>query len=264
MACRCSICRCCSGHRSFQLGAICGARRLRARAAYCRAERQLRSLEQWRAAAAKQRLQLRQLRQFPDRQSRLARRDHACAAGPKRRCSRARMRARSSPSSPPTSRDGNGWARLADAYAASGRMAEALDAARGRRGHRPTSARTDEQAIWARYGGSFTARRQRRARRCSRCSRRSRTTQPDSSSSTSPDAAGGLRRAHRDAAERLRCRQPLPGRDRQRDERCRTDDGPRALPSREQLRTRPRSSLPRAPTISSTRPPTPSASSTCS
>lgn len=53
----------------------------------------------------------------------------------------------------PTS--GNGWARLADAYSASGRMAEALDAAR----HAWASddlGSTDEQAIWARYGASFT------------------------------------------------------------------------------------------------------------
>jgi soluble lytic murein transglycosylase len=50
---------------------------------------------------------------------------------------------------------GNGWACLADAYAASGRGAEALDAAR----HAWTSAdlnASDEQSIWARYGPSFT------------------------------------------------------------------------------------------------------------
>jgi soluble lytic murein transglycosylase len=50
---------------------------------------------------------------------------------------------------------GNGWARLADAYAASGRSAEALDAARNAWGSSDLSAQ-DEQAIWARYGGSFT------------------------------------------------------------------------------------------------------------
>jgi soluble lytic murein transglycosylase len=50
---------------------------------------------------------------------------------------------------------GNGWARLADAYAASGQTAAAIDAAR----HAWSSADlsdTDEQAIWARYGNSFT------------------------------------------------------------------------------------------------------------
>ena len=52
-------------------------------------------------------------------------------------------------------RTGNGWARLADAYAASGRMTEALDAARSawRSADLPG---TDEQAIWSRYGNSFT------------------------------------------------------------------------------------------------------------
>jgi soluble lytic murein transglycosylase len=51
---------------------------------------------------------------------------------------------------------GNGFARLADAYAGSGRMAEALDAARGAWAS-PDLSGEDEQAIWARYGGSFTA-----------------------------------------------------------------------------------------------------------
>ena len=52
-------------------------------------------------------------------------------------------------------RTGNGWARLADAYAATGRMTEALEAARSawRSADLPG---TDEQAIWSRYGGSFT------------------------------------------------------------------------------------------------------------
>lgn len=53
----------------------------------------------------------------------------------------------------PTS--GKGWARLADAYATSGRMAEALNAAREAWASDDLGA-TDEQAIWARYGGSFT------------------------------------------------------------------------------------------------------------
>jgi soluble lytic murein transglycosylase len=50
---------------------------------------------------------------------------------------------------------GNGWARLADAYASRSQMAEALDAAR----HAWVSddlSQYDDQAIWSRYGNSFT------------------------------------------------------------------------------------------------------------
>src|SRR5436190_5537335 len=54
----------------------------------------------------------------------------------------------------PTS--GNGWARLADANAASGRAAEALDAVR-QAWSSPDLGATDEQAILARYAASFTA-----------------------------------------------------------------------------------------------------------
>jgi soluble lytic murein transglycosylase len=50
---------------------------------------------------------------------------------------------------------GNGWARLADSYAATGRMADALDAARNAWAQ-PDLTPTDEQSIWARFGGSFT------------------------------------------------------------------------------------------------------------
>ena len=50
---------------------------------------------------------------------------------------------------------GNGHARLADAYAASGRMAEALEAARNAWASDDLG-QTDEQSIWARYGRSFT------------------------------------------------------------------------------------------------------------
>ena len=50
---------------------------------------------------------------------------------------------------------GNGWARLADAYAASGRMTEALAAAREAWAS-PDLTSVDEQAIWSRYGSSFT------------------------------------------------------------------------------------------------------------
>jgi soluble lytic murein transglycosylase len=52
-------------------------------------------------------------------------------------------------------RTGNGWARLAEADAANGRSADALDAARRAWASSDLGA-DDEQAIWARYGGSFT------------------------------------------------------------------------------------------------------------
>jgi soluble lytic murein transglycosylase len=51
---------------------------------------------------------------------------------------------------------GNGWARLADAYASSGRTADALDAARHAWGSADLGA-TDEVSLWSRYGNSFTA-----------------------------------------------------------------------------------------------------------
>ena len=51
---------------------------------------------------------------------------------------------------------GGGYARLAESYAASSRMAEALEAAKGGWASPDLSA-TDEQAIWARYGASFTS-----------------------------------------------------------------------------------------------------------
>ena len=50
---------------------------------------------------------------------------------------------------------GNGWARLADAYAASGRGAEAVDAAQHAWGMSDLP-QTDEQSIWSRYGSSLT------------------------------------------------------------------------------------------------------------
>ncbi|HET7606839.1 MAG TPA: lytic transglycosylase domain-containing protein [Sphingomicrobium sp.] len=50
---------------------------------------------------------------------------------------------------------GNGWARLADAYAGSGRAADALAAARSAWASSDLGS-DDEQALWARYGGSFT------------------------------------------------------------------------------------------------------------
>ena len=50
---------------------------------------------------------------------------------------------------------GNGWARLADAYAASGRAAEALQAARAAWGSADLGD-PDEQSIWARYASSFS------------------------------------------------------------------------------------------------------------
>ena len=50
---------------------------------------------------------------------------------------------------------GNGWARLAEAEAASGRAADALAAAREAWASSDLSA-DDETAVWARYGASFT------------------------------------------------------------------------------------------------------------
>ena len=50
---------------------------------------------------------------------------------------------------------GNGWARLSDAYVASGRTAEALEAARNAWAKADLEP-TDEQAIWARFGTRFT------------------------------------------------------------------------------------------------------------
>lgn len=50
---------------------------------------------------------------------------------------------------------GNGWARLADAFASSGRPAEALDAARNAWAS-PDLPAADEQSLWARYGSSLT------------------------------------------------------------------------------------------------------------
>jgi soluble lytic murein transglycosylase len=52
-------------------------------------------------------------------------------------------------------KSGGGWARLADSYAANGRMPEAVEAARNAWASDDLSAE-DEQAIWSRYGGSFS------------------------------------------------------------------------------------------------------------
>ena len=50
---------------------------------------------------------------------------------------------------------GNGWARLADAFASGGQMAQALDAAR-QAWRSADLAADDEKAIWSRYGERFT------------------------------------------------------------------------------------------------------------
>ena len=52
-------------------------------------------------------------------------------------------------------KSGGGWARLADAYTATGQAAQALDSARHAWASADLSS-ADEQAIWARYGASFT------------------------------------------------------------------------------------------------------------
>ena len=89
------------------------------------------AIADWRRLRAEQRLQLRRLCPLPHRQSGLARGNRSSAAGPRRRCGRARTPATVLAffaNDPPAT--GNGFARLADAYAASGRMGEALAAAR--------------------------------------------------------------------------------------------------------------------------------------
>jgi soluble lytic murein transglycosylase len=50
---------------------------------------------------------------------------------------------------------GNGWARLAEAYASSGQMTGAVDAARHAWAS-PDISGDDEQALWSRYGNSLT------------------------------------------------------------------------------------------------------------
>jgi soluble lytic murein transglycosylase len=52
-------------------------------------------------------------------------------------------------------RTGNGFARLAEAYASTGQMPQALDAARQAWRSADLSS-ADEQAVWARFGNSFT------------------------------------------------------------------------------------------------------------
>ncbi|MFL6777227.1 MAG: lytic transglycosylase domain-containing protein [Sphingomicrobium sp.] len=52
-------------------------------------------------------------------------------------------------------RTGAGWARLAEAYASTGQMAQALDAAR-QAWRSDDLGGNDESAIWSRFGGSFT------------------------------------------------------------------------------------------------------------
>ena len=142
-----------AGRRTFRLGAIC-ARRPSYAPAVRRAKRRV-DLARWRA--------LRQSNgyRFSDYASSSSpiptgRTPTECAAGPRKRCSRARMPRPSSPSSPPRSRRpataGRGWPML---------MPRAVSAARrstprARPGARRTSSATDEQAIWSRYGGSFT------------------------------------------------------------------------------------------------------------
>lgn len=50
---------------------------------------------------------------------------------------------------------GNGWARLSEAYAASGRPSDALETARSAWASADLSG-DDEQSLWSRYGASFT------------------------------------------------------------------------------------------------------------
>jgi soluble lytic murein transglycosylase len=52
-------------------------------------------------------------------------------------------------------RTGNGWTRLAEALSSNGQTGPALDAAR-QAWRSPDLSATDEQAVWARFGGNFT------------------------------------------------------------------------------------------------------------
>ena len=121
-------------------------------------------------------------------------------AGPKRRCSpgenAATVIAFFADDKP---KSGNGWARLADAYAATGRTAEALDALAQAWASADLSA-TDEQAIWARYGAQLHARRQRPSESTALLFAK----KPDDAVALhlddQPGASGRFRRANRDAA----------------------------------------------------------------
>ena len=219
------------------------------------------SLDQWRTLRQSSGYRFADYAALPDRQSRLAGRDADARLGRKGDAAGRECRDRPRLLRADKPKTGNGWARLADAYAASGRMARGARRRAQRLGvGRPQRDRRagDLGALWR----QLHPRRPRRPRRCLavRQEARRRGALPRADQ---PRAAGGVRRADRDAAERGRRRQPLPGGDRQRHQRRRADDGPRALPSRQQLSTRPRSSSPRAITISPTGPPIPSASTTC-
>ena len=130
---------------------------------------------------------------------------------------------------------GNGWARLADAYASSGRTAEAL-AAREAPGRRPTSAATDEQAIWARYGASFTrADHDRRVDALLFAKKADDAARFLPMASPQRQAAFGARIAmQRNAADAESRYQSVIG---TRHQRRRADDGPRALPARPTITT---------------------------
>ena len=107
---------------------------------------------------------------------------------------------------------GNGWARLAEAYAATGQPTQALDAAR----HAWASAdlgATDEQSSGPLCASFTRADHDARvdallfAKKAGRCG--------PLPVSDEPGASGGLRSAHRNAAECGGCGKPLSGGDRQ-------------------------------------------------
>ena len=102
---------------------------------------------------------------------------------------------------------GNGWARLADAYASTGQMAQALEAARQRVASADLSA-TDEQAIWSRYGGSFT-----RGDNDDRVDALLFDKKADDAArflaATSPDRQAAFAARDRDAAERVAMRRAV-------------------------------------------------------
>ena len=147
---------------------------------------------------------------------RIGRNDRGCAAGPKRRCSPARMRATVlaffAAEKPKT---GNGWARLADAYRSDRSERRRRSTPRATPGLQRTLARPTSRRSGPAIGpASRAADHDAASMPC--CSPRGPTMPPASCRVSSPEPSGGLRRADRHAAERAGRREPLSGGDRQR------------------------------------------------
>ena len=219
----------------FELGTICGAGRILLQLRASCSERRLRA-QSVAPASPEQRLQFRRLCALPDRLSRLAGGNRRCAAGPRKRCGRERMPLRSSPSSPTTSRRpataGRGLPTLLPQAVVS---ADALDAARNAWASADLGV-TDEQAIWSRYGGSFTrADHDRRADALLFAKRPSDAARFLTADSPQRQAAFAARIAMQRAPPMQIARYADSHRDGH--QRRRADDGPRALPTRQQLRS---------------------------